>query len=302
MKRNSTANIVLVAILVCVVWAAWKSGIGFAHNWFSFASNKIDIVQTLEADRLDRIVVEAGSTDVNIVRGRSDQIEVRLHGKTSASYKDKIELLAEAKGDTAMLEAKKPEDWRPGFRVQNLVMTVELPEKQWNEIRVDASSGNIALSELVSDSIRVEVGSGNLKLADSEAGEISLKTGSGNVSASGFQAETLAFAVRSGNVELKDGEAELKGETGSGNIRVEFAQLVRDAELATGSGNVAIRLDREPKSLSVDYRGKSGNGKIGWKGFDFREKDEDGSTIKGAFGGGGTKLKVTTGSGNFTLD
>jgi lia operon protein LiaG len=78
--------------------------------------------------------------------------------------------------------------------------------------------------------------------------------------------------------------------------------LLHDADLSTSSGDVKINLEREPKSLTVDYRGDSGVGKIKWDGFQATETEEDDKIIKGTFGSGETMLKVSTGSGDFTLD
>ncbi|MDF2717204.1 MAG: hypothetical protein K0R28_4129 [Paenibacillus sp.] len=292
-------------MIVVLVWGAltmWDSGKGFAGGWMSFGMNKVDVAESFDAGRYRNVAIEVGSANVNVVRGSTDKIEVRLHGKADKGNAGKIGLIAESKGDTLDLGIEKPEGMQLGFRMISLTMTVELPEKQWNELQVKAGSGDVDVAKFEGTSVEAGASSGNVKLSASEAKKIVLKTGSGDIEANGFKADTLTFDAKSGNVELSDFQAELKGETDSGDIEIELDELLHDIDVSAGSGNVTIELDREPKSLTVDYRGKSGNGKIGWKGFDYREKDEEGHTIKGAFGGGGTKLKVATGSGNFTLD
>jgi lia operon protein LiaG len=302
MKNFSILGVVLIVVLVWGALTMWDSGKGFAWGWLSFGTNKVDMAESFDAGRYRNVGIEVGSSDVNVVRGSTDKIEVRLHGKTDKGNAGKIGLKTDSKGDTLNLGIEKPEGMQLGFRIVSLTMTVELPEKQWNELKVKAGSGDVEVAEFEGTFIEAEASSGNVELSASNAKKIALKTGSGDVKASDFKADTVSFDSRSGNVVLKDGEAELKGETGSGDIRIEMDELLHDTDVSAGSGNVTIGLDREPKSLTVDYRGKSGDGKIRWKGFDYQEKDEEGHTIKGAFGSGGTKLKVATGSGNFTLD
>lgn len=302
MKKSSLLGAVLIVVLVWGALTMWDSRKGFAGGWLSFGMNKVDIAESFDAGRYRNVAIEVGSSDVNVVRGSTDKIEVRLHGKTDKGNAGKIGLKSESKGDTLEFGIEKPDGMQLGFRMISLTMTVELPEKEWNELNVKAGSGDVDVAEFEGTSVEAEASSGNVELSASVAKKIVLKTGSGDVKASGFKADKVAFDSKSGNVVLEDGDAELEGETDSGDIRIELDELLRDTDVSAGSGNVTIELGREPESLTVDYRGKSGNGKLGWKGFDYREKDEEGHTIRGAFGTGGTKLKVATGSGNFTLD
>lgn len=47
----------------------------------------------------------------------------------------------------------------------------------------------------------------------------------------------------------------MKGEAESGDIQIEFAELLHDVDVSASSGDVNIKLEQEPKSLTVDYRG-----------------------------------------------
>ncbi|TMV52856.1 DUF4097 domain-containing protein [Paenibacillus mesophilus] len=302
MKKSAMIGIVLIAALVWGVLATWNSGKGFAGGWLSLSTSKIDISESYDADAYQNIAIDVSSSDVNVVRGSSDRIEVRVHGKTSTNYSDEIGLRAEPKGGTLKLGIDKPERKQFGFVIHSVTMTVELPEKRWNEIKVKVGSGNVDVAKINGKSIEAETSSGNVKLSASEAKTIELKTGSGNVQADGFKADTFTFDTKSGTVKLKDGAAKVKGETGSGDIRIEFPELLHDTSLSTGSGNVTIELDREPKSMTVDWRLGSGKASIGWKGLNGMEKSEDGKSGKGTFGNGDTTLKVVTGSGNITMD
>ncbi|MEF3306893.1 DUF4097 family beta strand repeat-containing protein [Paenibacillus sp. GYB003] len=300
-KRN-TIGVIVIALLVWGALAFWGPGGGFARSWPIFGSKEVNVEQSFEARNVQNVEIETSSTDVTIVRGGSERIEVRLEGKASPNIADGFGLRAEPKGDTLKIGIDKPDGFHIGFRFENVALTVELPDKQWNVLKAKVSSGNISMENVAGKTIEVQSSSGNVELADGEATTIELRSSSGNIEASGYKAELLKFHASSGNVTLKDGEAKLKGDAGSGNIRLEAAELTRDADLSAGSGNVTVSLDREPKSLAVDYRGGSGSGHIKWDGFQYKEKEEEGRKIKGSFGGGDTMLKVVTGSGDFRLD
>lgn len=302
MRRNAILVFILIAVIIWGLFRAGDSVRGFANGLLPFSASNVEISQNFAADTIQNVIVEANSSNVKVVRSSTNEVEVRLHGKANAQLSKKIELKSEPKGDTLKLGIEKPERFAFGFGAMNLTLTVALPEKRWNEINVRVGSGNINVEKVEGKSVQARAGSGNVTMTAAKAGTIELKTSSGNVEANEFKAEALSFNVQSGNVTLKNGEAKLKGETRSGNIRISMAELLHDVEVEAGSGNVKVTLDHEPKSLTVDYSGKSGVGKIAWNNFSYNQVDSDRRSIKGTFGSGETKLKVVTGSGNFTLD
>lgn len=320
MKKMGLFGIFVIAVLIWLGLSA-LTGKGFAFNLPFFGTKEVKLEQSFDAGAIQNVLVEVSSTDVRFVRGGSDRIEVRVEGKATPKIADKLSLKADAKGDTLRLGIDKADEFQIGFHIMSVNMTVELPEKQWNQVKAklssgdvsvadvkgatleaQTSSGNVSMEGVQGTSIEAKSGSGNVALKNGEASAIVLDTSSGNVEASEFKADSFKFHSGSGNARLRDGEAKLSGDVGSGNIRIEVDELLHDADLSSGSGNVTVTLKNEPKSLAVDYRGGSGDGKIRWDGFRYENQSRDGKTIKGAFGSGETKLKVYTGSGNFTLN
>lgn len=301
-KKSGLVGVVLIGVLIWFGLSVWNSDEGFMSGLPFFGTKEVHIEKSFEASSLKNVEVDVSSSDINVIRGNSAQINVRVQGKASSKIASKIDLKAKTKGDTLELGIDQPNGFQFGFHYSNVSITVEVPEKQWNEIQAKVSSGNISVEKIESKSIEAKASSGNIKLTSSQAAEMELSTSSGNIKAADFKADSLKFHTSSGDVSLKDGEAKLKGDATSGNIRLDVDELLHDADLSTGSGNVTVTLDREPKSLAVDYRGGSGSGKIKWDGFRYEDKGKDGNMLKGSFGAGETKLKVTTGSGNFKMD
>ncbi|MED4755043.1 DUF4097 family beta strand repeat-containing protein [Brevibacillus choshinensis] len=302
MNRNGLIGVVLIALGIWWGVSVWDSGKGFAWNLPFTETKEVNIEQSFDASSLKEIVVDVSSTDVHVVRGSSEKIEVRLHGQASPKMADQFRLKGENKGNTLQIGVEKQEGFRIGFGYESVAMTVELPEKQWDEINVKVGSGDISVANVEGKTIDVFTSSGDIKLEDSKASAIVLDTSSGDIQAEQFKADTMKVHSDSGDISLKEGEATLKGDAESGDIDIEFVELLHDADLSTSSGDVKITLEQEPKSLTVDYRGDSGSGKIRWDGFQETDHAEDGKMIKGTFGSGDTMLKVTTGSGDFTLD
>lgn len=291
------------------------------HFGFSIGTRGIDDEQTFDADDFRNLSIRTGSTDVQIVPGSSDQIKARLYGKVSAKNAEQVKLKTEQNGDTLELGVQLPEGINVGVNVLDVDLTVELPEKQWALAAIESGSGDIEIERIQGETVRVKAGSGDIDLRQAVARELTVHTGSGDmeveeieadilelesvsgdISAERYKASLLKFQEGSGDIELKQGESALQGQTSSGNIRLEAEQLLYDADLRAGSGNVTIDLDQEPSSLAVDFQGGSGSGKVRWDGMKNKESDEDGNRLKGTFGSGDVKLKVRTGSGDFTLE
>lgn len=167
---------------------------------------------------------------------------------------------------------------------------------------VRTGSGNIQITGYEGTSLQVMTSSGNVNLNEIVTGTLDMRLRSGNLRTEDFQADTVTFDLSSGDVKLLRGEGTIKGATSSGSIRVEVDSLHHDMNLRTGSGNVTVRSAHQPESLSVDYQGGSGRGKVRWDDFKVTQNSNNGKSLRGQFGSGEAQLQVRTGSGNFTLD
>lgn len=299
----------------------------------------IDMRKTAEMDNIKDIVIESNGTNVNIVKGSGTEAIVTLRGKVTPNVAKKLNLDVLRTGDKLVIDIDNNGGWFIGVNWLKEGLRVELPETVWNSLTIDAGSGNITMESLEADSLvidsvsgnvklsslnleklKLDGGSGNLTFKDIDAGNLIANVGSGNVSLNGinsssisleissgnlkaeqYVAETFTFDISSGNVKLVDGRAKIDGKSSSGEITIEAEDLFYDTTLKTGSGNVKISLDNEPRSLEVDYKGGSGSGTINIDGFDYDHKSNDRDRLEGRIGSGDIKLKVTTGSGNFSL-
>ncbi|MFS0836509.1 DUF4097 family beta strand repeat-containing protein [Paenibacillus sp. 1P03SA] len=318
MRRNMGFLLIGVGVLALLYYF---NPVGvFSWNGLSFKTQDIHLEKTAEGAPLQNIIVETGSADARIVKGEGNQVNVRLDGSVSKKQAEKFQLKVDSKGDTLSVGIEEPSEIGVGVTIVNVELVVELPEKNWNSVRVQSGSGNIeleslkgnavetkagsgdtSLREIKSDKLVADAGSGAISVTDVQGDAIMLKADSGDIRAEQYAANSLKFEGHSGNVELKQGKASLQGETHSGDIRLEAGEILRDADLKSGSGNVKIELSEEPKSLAVDFEGGSGNGSVDWENFSSEEKNEKKDRLKGKFGSGEVKLKVRTGSGDFHL-
>lgn len=269
---------------------------------FSLGTEAVDIRKPIVAEGFSSISVKGSSTDIEIMRGSGENIEVALEGRASAKYLDDLDIIVSKSSNTLQIEPVIPEFIRSfGINILSVDLVVTLPDQVLDLIKVEAGSGNIRAVHTQASEILLETRSGNVTFAQVEAAEIQVYTGAGNVTGEHFQADRVSFDTGSGNVKLMDGSGKLNGEVGSGNITVAYDTLEQDTDLKAGSGNVNIQT-RKPESLAFDFSADSGEIKIGWpyKTITNGER-EDSENLTGHFGGGEVALKVSSGSGNIRL-
>jgi lia operon protein LiaG len=315
MKKLTAAALLIIAGLLIV----------FANlplpSAFSFGTEHVNIRETYSKEAVDSIYIRSGSTDVEVVRGESNQIEISLTGRASKKYVPDLKLDTELEGGRLTIEPDvKDNIWSFGINVLSVDVVVALPDQVWDSVELQVGSGNIGLSKLNAKALTASTQSGNAKLSKIEAGTVAVELGSGNIVVEGLQADaiatrtnsgntsvteyqtrTLVFKTGSGNVSIEDGVGEVKGETTSGNIIVKVDSIASDMDVETGSGNVTIQLAEEPKALAFEFTTKSGHSSIDWPYRSASTESEEDTHRTGMFGDGAVRLVAESGSGNITV-
>lgn len=149
------------------------------------------------------------------------------------------------------------------------------------EIRLQTGSGNVRARE-ISGPVRGGAGSGDIEVEETGSGDIDLHTGSGNITARGIQG---AFRADAGSGDItaegtQTGAWEIR--TGSGNVHVRLPSSAGfDSDISTNSGTVDVGT---PVEMTVQGRAR-----------------DISKSIRGKVRGGGSLLRVRTGSGDIHI-
>lgn len=263
-------------------------GVGVLCAFFVFDQN--DLVKfkgdpylqekTVDASEIKSIHTETDTFNVTFVRGTTDDIQMRLEGNVSKKNVNKIVLKAEPKGDTLYIEGNTKKRFFVGFSIVNLKLTVALPEKLWDSVVINSDTGNIVVEQLEADKINVKLDTGNLKVSN-------------------YNTRQIVFKSDTGNVTLTDGAGSIKGESDTGNIRVELEELSNDITLQSDTGNVTINVDKQPQSATINIQKDIGNSKVEWNGFS--DRNDSKSIVDGLIGSGEIKIDIKSDVGNVKL-
>ncbi|MFE7062122.1 DUF4097 family beta strand repeat-containing protein [Sutcliffiella sp. NPDC057660] len=313
MKKVGTVLLILILIVVGVTVAA-----GQFTDVFSFKTVGFQDAKSVNGDGIKKVEVDVSSIDVKVVSTNSEEINVKLAGEVSERYKDDFKLKVKENGDTLKVGIEEP-NFRFGTIMINLQMVIELPEKEYESIRLYASSGDFEIKGIRAMEMLTEVSSGDIRAEDVTVASLyELDASSGDMRLTNVKAEMFIVSASSGDIRLDGVEGEVTVDTSSGDITVYDAAGDLTLEASSGditidnkevqgniqaeatSGDVKVSFRDAPASLSLDFRASSGDGTVNLEEMLYEEKAED--EIRGKIGDGKFMLKVRTTSGDFSLN
>lgn len=200
---------------------------------------------SLPAAGLKALEIEAGAGSLT-VSGREDQVAIEVKAEIVARgvgdkemedyLKDRIELILEKRGDSAVLVSRVREKFGLFGLNDNTVihLTVSVPKAL--ALDIDDGSGSMVVEDLAA-SLKIEDGSGSIRI-DRIGGSVTVDDGSGGIEISEV----------GGDVTIDDGSGEIRVrriggavtvDDGSGSIDIE--DVGKDVRLiSTGSGGVDV--------------------------------------------------------------
>ncbi|WP_338554966.1 DUF4097 family beta strand repeat-containing protein [Paenibacillus sp. KS-LC4] len=311
----------LVAVALILVGIG-LAGMIYTFSWdelLSFGTKPVSQQKSVDAAGVSSLTVESGSMDIEVVRGSSDQIVARMEGRVSSKYLNKAKLEAEQVGDQLVIKSSYNTGFTIGINFSFLKLIVELPERNWDEVMLKASSGNIGASDMSSRTLVMLTSSGRLKGENLSANEMEYETtsgeiellgvtgesmkldvSSGNIKVKNYKAETVKFNATSGEASFINGTGELDGKASSGNIKVEVKEITHSIKLDVTSGNIVVEAEQPPKSAELKLKTSSGSQKVEWN--EVQVEKEDDRSFAGTIGAGSAiSIDLKTSSGNIAV-
>lgn len=290
---------------------------------FTFSSVDVNEKQEVSAEGVKNIVIDSPSIDVNVTPGNSDDIQVEFSGKVGKKSKSLYNLDIDENGDTVEITMEKENKFQfMMFNFTKVSLNVEVPEKVYEKLQINAASGDIVVDEVIANELTIETHSGDIDVKNGESigelivkassgdvmvndvvveGKLEIKTSSGDIIANDNLAKEIELLASSGDISTTNLNSKVVTiNTSSGDIEVEADEVTGDLVLEASSGDIDVEFLRTPASLAVDFKGGSGDGVATIDGMEFSEKTEH--RIIGEIGSGEYKLNARTSSGDFKVN
>lgn len=257
--------------------------------------NDLDQEKIEKIDTINQISIETSSCDVNIIPEDREDVKAHFYGNVTSTFKPELE--TKVKGKELLIFIKRPKSY--SIFNSDLKLDIFVPRNYKENIDIDSSSSNINIqNELTLNNLFIDLSSGNAKLKDLNIKNLKFEASSGSLIGENIITNSTVLEVSSGAIDLNNFTGNLKGDSSSGSVEVNYNVFDNNIDLETSSGNVNIGLPDDAK-FYLDAECSSGDIECDFP-IMVRGKQED-NTLKGTVGNDKNKIIINTSSGDINI-
>ncbi|MFJ5769823.1 DUF4097 family beta strand repeat-containing protein [Psychrobacillus sp. NPDC093180] len=262
----SLKKIAIICIFVLLAGAAINIILNVTDT---FVKKSDEIV--IEETNFSKIEVLADNAAVELLPSKENKTIVSFSGKMKKKLN--YHLSADVNGDTLNVELKE-KGWhfiQIGFSSLNNKITIQVPEKEYKEIKTEIDNGQIIIKNML-------------------VTEVNLESDNGRIDLQNLASENVRVQTDNGKIALNNVEGSINAETDNGQISLITNNLDRKITLETNNGLISIQTGQEPTNATI--LAKTDNGRISIFGK---------SAEKTTFGKGKNMIYLTTDNGMITV-
>jgi lia operon protein LiaG len=309
MNNFNVKRIISIALILVVISMGFSLAAAKIHGRSIFESSKevatssgkgsIDEVKEFEIGSIDKVFINAISTDVNIILSKDNKIKLQLNG-TSSDMSRAPKLEASQSGDKLDISIKYPKQIMSIINFNlDTKLDVYIPESYKKSINIETVSGEINMDKFKVEDFKVHTTSGDVDISSIVAKEAELSSVSGSISIKEIYSESNSFSTTSGDIKIEAITGDIKAKSVSGSIKALYKEFNNDIYAKTVSGDVDLKLPQESQ-FKVDFSTTSGEldndfpivitGKV------------DKRDVKGTVGNGEKTIRIETVSGDAAIN
>jgi lia operon protein LiaG len=274
--------------------------------------------KALHGNGIEVLNIDTSSTEIDIFTGSADDIQIELKGEISSKLKENVQVEAVINGNTLSVKVsvERNSSFSMGIDVIKLALSVEVPQKLYEKVNAETSSGGIAARDLEGKEVHFRAGSGeveasgirahsefksktnsgSIELKRIEAPSIYAKANSGTLILQNLVAEKIQAKAASGNIIAKKWRGDFLAETNSGEIDLHAPALTGNIDVEASSGDVMLYFDKKPESFKLDFTGNSGEARLDMNDLQYQERGDH--RVLAEEGDGKYAITVKTSSGD----
>lgn len=253
------------------------------------------------SDSFENIEIAADWETVELLPSKSQNCQVVCSENDDLQYTVKVE------DNILKIERHEDSQWFENICIfwfsSSPGITVYLPEREYKNLKVATSSGDIIVSEKCAFSaIDAKTASGNLSFNSAVSKDLHLVSSSGNIFAQNFAGDTLKIESASGIITLEDCTSESMWLTStSGDMVLTKTLAKQEMNLQASSGNISLSECDAPQIVIQTSSGDVGGSLLSGK--EFSAITSSGDVILPEDSSETEKCSIITSSGNirFTI-
>jgi hypothetical protein len=245
------------------------------------------------------LAVDTGSGSIHVQPGSDSEVHIVAHVHAGSGWglggggspEDRVKQVV---ANPPISQAGNIISIGKQMKVQNVSIDYEITTPRGTDLRANTGSGDIRVADN-GGPVQATTGSGSIE-ASGLSDHVNLESGSGDIKATMLSSLDVKAQTGSGSIELKNVQGSLWAHTGSGDINAS-GRPGSGWKLETGSGSVTLDVGGSPYSLDAE----TGSGSVHTSP-QINSSGEDKHHVVGNVGGGGPRIRITTGSGDIKIN
>jgi len=227
-----------------------------------------------------------------------------------SEHSSQTSLSMDVVGDTLVIKVKQKRRLFPfGIGLKVPVVSVKLPVRMYESIRVnndngstngsslhadvvaiDSENGRIELSNVIAVQLRAISDNGRIMLTNVQVTELDAESDNGRLELSQVQAEVVRVKTDNGRIELHDVQGVIEAETDNGKIVGYIQSVMKPISLKTDNGSIELSMNHKPEHATIRVNRDWGKVSL------FGEK-----STHMIFGDGSTLILLSSDNGSITV-
>ena len=290
-NHHSRPGVSLGLLLLLSAAACWEEA-GFERTEVSEHTYPASAIRNLSLEnRNGRIHLQAWDrAEIQL------KVTKRVKGWEPDQSKDilkKIKVERIHEGETLMIRADWPNNWRSWGRSISVQYEIKLPRRM--NVETTSSNGRVYASGLEGKQ-RYSTTNGRIQVQGSK-GSLEAETVNGAIEIDGASG-VLEAQTKNGSIRIQDFRGRLQAKTTNGRVRAGFS-APPDGEVALNTKNGSVRLTL-PSRTHADVVARTANGSIATD-FPLSVQGEFGKKLEGKLGEGGPPIRLSTVNGSIRI-
>lgn len=236
------AKKVWIIIAICfVVVGATISTVSLAKFDFDFTrldSQKFTSNEYQISEYFNGIDIDVNTSDIELVRSDNTNCTVVCIDE------DKVIHNVSVVNDTLTISMQDNRQWYDHiglFSFDKLSITVHLPSRQYDSLKIESNTGSINIPEFVFGRVEIETDTGDVDFSANVLGELDISTDTGIVAFGNIEAQDMTIESDTGNITFSSVECKkINIESNTANVRLNNTVASEKILIKTNTGDVTF--------------------------------------------------------------
>lgn len=246
-------KLMLIGLLLLIL-----GGVGVGLTFTEAQKNEQQTLSTdISEENINELFVKVKNSSVTVERSSQEDIVVTYTGNTNQN-----KLVTDVHGTELFVEVKSSH-WKLvsfDFFARGNKLTIALPEKLYDKIKVDSKNGSIHIANLDTEQLDVKTANGSIT-TEAIAGNVDAYTDNGSVNAKNITGSITA-ETSNGRIRLAHITGDVTGKTENGSVVFENDKVTQQIALTSSNGSVTLELSERLDDVTLNLKTELGTIKI----------------------------------------